>query len=161
MTRARGGDATAETRAKDVDDDPSTAARDGRGWTLARAIRVVAVTCVVALALDRRAPARGAREGSRRSKSRERRDARALESDGARPTGSHAEVAAFAYLENAVESVRASVEGAEGVVVERARVDEPDDGGTGRRRTRTRRTSAFACETRALEQRGGKKSRWS
>ena len=63
VTRARGGDATAETRAKDVDDDPSTAARDGRGWTLARAIRVVAVTCVVALALDRRAPARGGAGG--------------------------------------------------------------------------------------------------
>ena len=53
--------------------------------------------------------------------SRARATARALESDGARPTGSHAEVAAFAYLENAVESVRASVEGAEGVVVERTR----------------------------------------
>ena len=122
VTRARGGDATAETRSKDVDDDPSTAARDGRGWTLARAIRVVAVTCVVAFALDRRAPARGGAGGIEAfEESRARATARALESDGARPTGSHAEVAAFAYLENAVESVRASVEGAEGVVVERTR----------------------------------------
>lgn len=118
---SRGGDPTG-ARARDDDDDPSTAARRETRSTLARAIRIIVATCACAFALDRRVPSSGGAGAVETfAESRARATARALESDGARPTGSHAEVAAFAYLENAMESIRASVEGVDDVVVERTR----------------------------------------
>jgi len=100
-------------------DDDASSRGAKKGW---RAIRIIVATCALSFALDRRAPTRDSAVGAETfAESRARATARALESDGARPAGSRAETAAFAYLERAVDSIRASVEGVDAVVVERTR----------------------------------------